>query len=243
MSTWIFADVHGELDKLKSCLGQVNLQKGDTIIGLGDYVDRGKNSYEVVELLLFLQKDYNCIWLRGNHDQCFFEGLTSGNYELMNQGCKETIESYINALDLPDEVYIKNHRWVTGFDIESMPLTHYEFFKNLKYYYVDSQNNLFVHAGINRHHHIHDEIYNDESVFIWDRDFVNSARSHALSNLNKFTIKDNFKEVFIGHTSTQCFGEDKPMKFGNVNLLDTGCGKSGVLTIMNLETKQYYQSL
>jgi hypothetical protein len=56
-------------------------------------------------------------------------------------------------------------------------------------------------------------------------------------------MKGDFKEVFIGHTPVQYFEEtDQPLKYANVNLLDTGCGKGGPLTIMNLETKEIHQA-
>ena len=235
MNTWVFGDVHGNVEKLRQCLSKINLQKGDTIIGLGDYVDRGVCSYEVVELLLSLEKDYNCIWLRGNHDQCFLQGFDKGDFTLWNQGCRETVQSYRRNLKLGETDN-------TTLTISQLPETHFEFFDNLKYYYIDKENRLFVHAGINRHHSIEDLDYNADDVCLWDRDFINSARSYYESDLGKFKTKDDFKEIFVGHTPTQCFGEDKPMQFERIYLLDTGCGKGGELTIMNVETKQYYQS-
>ena len=47
-------DIHGEINKLNSLLENLNLEKTDTIVFLGDYIDRGKHSKEVVELLIEL---------------------------------------------------------------------------------------------------------------------------------------------------------------------------------------------
>lgn len=244
MRTFIIGDIHGKHDKLLSCLQSVNFDyEKDELIQLGDVCDRGLKTYECVEELLKIK---NLISIKGNHDACFFDGLTTGIYHLMNQGCKETIESYINALDLPDEIYMKMNGWQTNFDIEGMPKTHYEFFKNQKLYYVDKNNNLFVHGGFNRHFLIDDEIHNTEDVLLWDRDLIAQARSYETMNDKSypFKTKNNFKEIFVGHTPVQYFtGLNRPEKFANVNLLDTGCGKggNGVLTIMNLETKEFKQ--
>ena len=52
---WIFGDVHGEIDKFKKCIESVDLKEGDRIISLGDLVDRGKYSFEVIEYCIELQ--------------------------------------------------------------------------------------------------------------------------------------------------------------------------------------------
>ena len=52
----------------------------------------------------------------------------------------------------------------------------------------------------------------------------------------------DFKEVFIGHTSTQFWKEDKPMNAANIWNLDTGGGFKGKISIMDINTKEYWQS-
>ena len=55
-------------------------------------------------------------------------------------------------------------------------------------------------------------------------------------------VKD-FKEVFIGHTTTSWFYKDlEPVNVSNVWNLDQGAGYEGKLTIMNVDTKEYWQS-
>ena len=54
---YIFGDIHGCLDRLESLFGQVKprLGSGDVLVFLGDYIDRGRYSYEVVEFLFPLK--------------------------------------------------------------------------------------------------------------------------------------------------------------------------------------------
>jgi serine/threonine protein phosphatase 1 len=52
----------------------------------------------------------------------------------------------------------------------------------------------------------------------------------------------SFNEIFIGHTSTVNWKTDQPMKAANIHNLDTGGGYAGRLTIMELESKQFWQS-
>ena len=52
----------------------------------------------------------------------------------------------------------------------------------------------------------------------------------------------SFNEIFIGHTSTINWKTDKPMKAVNIYNLDTGSGHSGRLTIVEVSSKQFWQS-
>lgn len=58
----------------------------------------------------------------------------------------------------------------------------------------------------------------------------------------KFKMINEFKEIFIGHTSTQFLKEDTPMHAANIWNLDTGGGWFGYITIMDVDTKEYWQS-
>ena len=51
-----------------------------------------------------------------------------------------------------------------------------------------------------------------------------------------------FSHIFIGHTNTLKWRTDKPMHVANIYNIDTGAGHNGRLTIMNIETKEYWQS-
>lgn len=61
-------DIHGDVFKLNRLLEQINPTSNDTLVFLGDYIDRGENSKEVIELLLNLSQCLKCIFLKGNHE-------------------------------------------------------------------------------------------------------------------------------------------------------------------------------
>ncbi len=241
--TFIMGDIHGMYDKLMTCLQAVNFDyNNDKLIQLGDVVDRGPDSYLVVEELLKIK---NLIAIRGNHDQTFYESMINdSNNMLFSQGGRETLESYIRFCN-PDKqwAYVNDHsmKYQTDFEYYDYPKTHIEFFTNQLPYYIDKDNNCFVHGGFNRHTIIENQIYDD---LLWDRDLWHAARSYD-SMVNKeqhpFKNKNKFKEIFIGHTPTTYFGSTIPLKAANIWNLDTGCGKGGLLTIMNLETREYLQ--
>ena len=56
------------------------------------------------------------------------------------------------------------------------------------------------------------------------------------------TTVENFKEVYIGHTATPKYGHTKPIIKNGFIAMDTGSGKGGLLTMMNVETKEIFQN-
>ena len=222
MKTYAVGDIHGEYSKLKACLDAVNFDyNNDTLIQLGDVVDRGPDTYLCVEELLKIK---NLIAIQGNHDECWLKSLVNGEPEqglLWKQGAKQTYKSYL--------------------DYGVKPEVHLDFFRKQVKYYIDSENRYFVHGGFNRHYPINEQP--DKTVFTWDRDLWNAALSYENMNeeAKKFPFKINGKpkEVFIGHTPTMYWDSSVPMKAANIWNLDTGCGKfpEAKLTIMDLETK------
>ena len=248
MNKWVFGDCHGEVYKLKEIFKLAPIEEGDRIICLGDIVDRGEYTYECIELLLEMNRKYEMIYIRGNHDDAFINGLRDGNFHLWKQGARETVKSYIRALKLDREIGDKMSGYTTDFEPTDVPPRHNQFlFSKMLPYYIDEDLNCFVHGGFNRHSFI--ELQEPEDIYWWDRDLLASARSYSSMKNNEFKFKiqgcekGKFKDIFIGHTPTPYFGETKPMLFANIWDLDTGCGKGDFpLTIMNVETKEYYQS-
>ena len=69
-------DIHGELYKLLNLFARLSIGTNDTLVFLGDYIDRGKKSKDVINFLIKLSKDYNCIFLKGNHETFFIESYS-----------------------------------------------------------------------------------------------------------------------------------------------------------------------
>ena len=247
--TYVVGDIHGNYKGLKQALERSNFDyENDILITLGDIVDGHTDTYEVIEELLKIK---NRIDILGNHDDWFNTWLQIGKHPThWLQGAKATAESYLKQID-ENDFYLYSYESgsarlrLTSFDI---PLSHKEFFKNQIPYYVDSENRLFVHGGFNRHFSIKDPIYNKTSILIWDRDLWLQALScknlieNSPDTKVRFRTLDDFKEIYIGHTSVQNWDESTPMQAANVWNMDTGGGGSGKVTIMNIDTKEFYQS-
>ena len=247
--TLVFGDSHGAYRALQQVLerSKYNPQE-DLLIGLGDYVDGWSEAAKLVELLISIHKEAEIkpIYIRGNHDTWCYDWLMYGNRNRIweEQGGRETINSYIiEGLSISEE--------------------HRVFFRTLHDYYIDDHNNGFCHGGYTSGHGLgHEPI---QSNYYWDRDLWGLAMLHHVSAdlfegdtvTGKYSRYNKHKELFIGHTSTtnwlikpqnpeyefQKSGYVQvPMHRENVWNLDTGAGFDGVLTIMDIDTKQFWQS-
>jgi len=249
--TLCVGDIHGNYKGLMQALERSNFDyEKDTLISVGDVVDGHSQSYEVVEELLKIK---NLIAIKGNHDDWFNEWIQTGESPARwMQGQKATGESYLRQQH-PDDFYLYDYS--TGHARVRMnntyvPESHQIFFKHQIWYYLDNQNRLFVHGGFNRHEKLEEQ---DPFIFWWDRDLWGQALSweamsitdlpgHAPGYKPKFKMVGDFSEVFIGHTQVQFWGESTPMKAANIWNLDTGGGWHGYITIMDIDTKEFWQS-
>jgi serine/threonine protein phosphatase 1 len=189
---YAFGVIHGELMKLENLLSKLTFSHDDTLIFLGDYVDRGPDSCGVIALLLKLKEKFQCVFIKGNHEHVFFydvlyygNDLDKTNMGYWSDGAKETLKSYRKANINPE-----NH-------LES-------FYRLLLPFYVMDKK-LFVHAGFNRSSPINDQP--DKSIFWFDRQLITDAKKlHSNQSPTKLNTFDNFDTIYIGHTPVQNWG-------------------------------------
>ena len=222
MTTFAVGDIHGAHLALVQVLERSNFNRElDTLIVLGDVVDSWHQTREVIDELLTIP---NRICLFGNHDAWAETWFRSGFRERMwvSQGGQATIDSY--RVENDDGEF-------GGWDI---PESHKKYFRDCHHHYVDGKNRCFVHGGFQHGSPIEDQHW---ETLIWDRNLWNEAK--RLPPGDKITRYDR---VFIGHTSTVFEFGTLPVRGAEVWNLDTGAGWSGKLTIMDVDTEEYWQS-
>ena len=88
MKKFVIGDIHGNYKELKELLSNINPDyHNDELIFLGDYIDRGPDSYHVIQLLITLQEKHgknNIILLKGNHEQMAISNIKSGFIDYNN---------------------------------------------------------------------------------------------------------------------------------------------------------------
>lgn len=92
--TLVLGDIHGCLKALEAVLAAAEAQKGDTIVALGDMIDRGPDSYGVIEKLESFKEIGKLVPLRGNHEIMMVQALKTGRDRTwLNSGGIRTLES------------------------------------------------------------------------------------------------------------------------------------------------------
>jgi serine/threonine protein phosphatase 1 len=128
------SDIHGCARTFKKLvLEKVVLDKQDTLFLLGDYINKGPDSKGVLDFIFELKNSgFNVQCLRGNHEQYLIDGLQYSWEEIafLSRGGKETLESF------------------DAKSIRDIPEKYLDFIRALPYY-VELQDNLLIHAGLN----------------------------------------------------------------------------------------------
>ncbi|NND99076.1 MAG: serine/threonine protein phosphatase [Pirellulaceae bacterium] len=133
MRRFVIGDIHGCAKALRSLIEAIDPQADDELIFLGDYVDRGPDSRNVVDQLLDLKERCRVVALRGNHEIMLL-GVALGGMDdtiWMNCGGLATVTSY-------------------GGSLRKIPEKHIAFFQELLTYY-ETDDEIFVHAGYEPH--------------------------------------------------------------------------------------------
>jgi len=236
MKTFCIGDIHGGYKSFIQCLERSGFdKKRDKLICLGDVADGWSEVPEVFDELLTID---NLVYIIGNHDYWLLDYFNTASrpHIWTSQGGKSTLQSYESLKNMMEWDKIE---------------AHHKLLRNAHYYYKDENNRVFVHGGFNWHKPI-EENYRED--IMWDRNMYFTALywqfQHDERGEKLNTFKD-YNEIFVGHTTTNYTGthkfnsiipSDKPVHVSNLWNLDQGGGYEGKLSIMDVDTKEYWQS-
>ncbi len=243
--TFVVGDVHGELRHLSTLLARLPaLDAGDTLLFLGDYVDRGPDSRGVVERLMSLHTatPAKLVFLRGNHEDGWLRAMNGGWPEFVlpqPNGCWACVRSF-RGRPLPESQPEKED-FEALFSGSFFPEAVADWMSALLHFYED-EHAIYVHAGLPEKNgqFLHPSEADDPLVLLWSRN-------------TKFFREYSGKRVICGHTAT----EDLPVELstytpedptdlwyrGAVVAIDTRCGKEGgFLTALELPALKVYES-
>ena len=228
MNIFAIGDIHGCLKQLislqKNILNTKSFKKdNDLLLYIGDYIDRGPHSKDVINQIIKLQKEnIKSIFLMGNHEQVMIDFLFNKINNLkywLDLGADQTFKSY--KIEVAE--FIKD-----GFEndkidklgnvlLNELSNEHIHFLKNLRLSYSVG-NYLFVHGGINPEKTLKDQ---DKMDLLWSRS-------------DQFFDKNfKFEKIIIhGHTPVE-----KVINFPYRINVDIGCFFSGKLSCVCLNDK------
>lgn len=211
----IFAigDIHGCLFKLEEMMTLLEIDPvADTLVFVGDYIDRGPDARGVVDLILRIKKALNnVICLLGNHEQLFLDYYLENinrNFFLINGGMSTLLSYGLTGTGGGDKINI--------------PENHLQFFTTL-YPHYETDDYIFVHAGLKPSVPLAQQ---DREDILWIRsEFIDSTYDFG-----------NGKIVVFGHTALSA-----PLVGVNKIGIDTGAVYGGKLTCVELPEIKIYQ--
>lgn len=222
---YAIGDVHGRADLLSELHGQIREDAAGfdgrkVAVYLGDYVDRGLQSRQVVELLLEPGHElpgFETVFLKGNHEQAMldFMAYPEATAGWLSFGGRETLMSYgINVTYMP---LMKDMQKLADALAAALPEAHRAFLENGLLSWREGDY-YFVHAGIRPGVALDDQHVDDQ---LWIREeFISSDADHGAV-------------VVHGHTISP-----EPEIRANRIGLDTGAFHSGVLTCLVIEGQE-----
>lgn len=221
---YAIGDIHGRSDLLEMLVGLIDrdaraLGQQATLIFLGDYVDRGPRSNQVLDLLLHFEQNLKCRMLLGNHEHSllsFLDDSKVGPFWALFGGAA-TMQSY--GVRSPLSGDLEEWEQARLAFLEAFPTPHRDFLGRLELF-VEIGDYFFVHAGVKPKVPLAAQKLED---LIWIRDAFLEASQPA----NKVVVH--------GHspTATPFSGT---WRIG----VDTGAYATGVLTAVRLYDDQRY---
>jgi serine/threonine protein phosphatase 1 len=183
--TFVIPDIHGRLDLLRDGLTEIAARsqgKGDTIVAIGDYVDKGPASRGVIELLLSgVGEGLHLVTLKGNHDAMMVGALRDPAKMAgwLAKGGDAALASY-------------------GGDPASVPQAHIDWLDRLQPFHVDTHR-LYVHAGVDPKISLDGQ---SEETLLWKR--YPKGSSEGFGNLHVVHGHDNHPDgplLYEGRTN------------------------------------------
>lgn len=218
----------------------------DTIVFVGDYVDRGPDSAKVVEIVRSWLPSHSLakiIALRGNHEDAWLRVASQGWAEFVipaTNGCFQCYRSFIGGKPPAAQEKPNAAEFQAMLAANFFPPQVLAWMRQLPHWYED-KHAIYVHAGlpIKDGRFLHPSQVDNPQTLLWIRteEFFRSYRG---------------KPVVVGHTTTDTLppelstytpSDPKDMWAGeNVYAIDTGCGKQGFLTCLELPSMTVYES-
>ena len=223
----IFAigDIHGCHSKLTTLLARISYDKDiDTLIFLGDYINRGPDSNRVLETLLEVKASCaHTVFLKGNHEQALLEYAATGDVDSLHalrmMGVEATVTSY--------RASVRGLR-----DLSCFPQEHRDFLSSLGFFHI-AGNYLFTHADVN-----------DEMLALAkNRPSLPAIEEHIEARLlssRRLTLEKSIIDRYIvvfGHSPFAT-----PMVMPHRICIDTGAVFGNLLTALELPAFRFHHS-
>lgn len=205
-------DIHGCITALRVLIDNVGLRHDDTIITLGDYVDRGPDSRGVLDFIIALGENHAHVPLRGNHEIMMLDSREKGSWfqPWMSYGGKETLRSYASTIDGPGS-------------FADVPDSHFEFLESRLLPHYECESHFFVHANADADKALDQQA---DAALYWRK--YKDPKRHCSGKI-----------MVCGHTAQR---SGVPISNGHAICIDTWAHGDGWLSCLDVESGTIWQA-
>ncbi len=239
--TFVIGDIHGERAALDRVLARLPfIAPDDTLVLLGDYLDRGPDSRGVIQRLLRLPEETvgKVVLLRGNHEDVYVRSLQHevdvAFFMVRSNGAAEAFRSFTDSTAAPgSDLSLEEARAM--FELEAwLPEPVARLLARLPLWYED-EHAIYVHAGL------------DGEGAVWKHPRDGAEKPLLWMREQDFFEQYEGKPVVFGHTPVTELPPKDPARAqvwrrGPLWGIDTGCGRGGHLTAIELPSGTIYDS-
>lgn len=205
-------DIHGCFNALRTLVDFVGVDSDDSIITLGDYVNRGPNSCAVLDWLIHFDTAHTLIPIRGNHD-------------IMMMEARQSDDAFRKWIECGGDTTLRSYSPFEGFagELADVPDHHWQFLDERLVSTFETDTHFFVHANAYPNLPIEEQ---PDFMLYWEQ-------------FNNPTRHESGKIMVCGHTSQK---SGLPITNGNAICIDTwACGR-GWLSCLHVESGIIWQA-
>lgn len=205
-------DIHGCYNALSTLEKQVPIAPEDMVVTVGDYIDRGPSSAQVLDWLIERYSAGRLIPLLGNHELMMLAARDGGarfDNWIFNGG-DATLQSYDSATERGT--------------LANIPAAHWQFLENDCRPYYETETHFFVHANA------------------YSNDPLEEQPDHMLywEHLDEWSVPHESGKIMIcGHTPQRT---GIPLNLGHALCIDTHAYAGGWLTCLDVAAGRYWQA-
>lgn len=239
--TFAIGDIHGERAMLDRLLGKLPfIAPDDTLVLLGDYLDRGPDSRGVIDRLRRLPEETagKVVFLRGNHEDAYLRSLAAdvdiGFFLARSNGVADAFRSFTDRV-APADGELTSEEAVAMFNLEKwMPEPVARWLATLMLWYED-EHAIYVHAGL------------DGEGTEWKHPRDGADKALLWMREQDFFEQYQGKQLVFGHTPTSELPPRDPerrevWRRGPLIGVDTGAGRGGHLSAIELPSGTVHDS-
>lgn len=250
MTTWAIGDIHGDLAALERVLLRLSprLDASDTLVFLGDYVDRGPASREVIARVRELEQTGPCkvVALRGNHEDTWARSFHNPNPAFLlhrGNGCAATWRSFTDRPPAPVDAELSDDELIQLLDVPSWLPSEVAAWMAARPAWYEDAHAIYVHAGL------------DGEDQRWSHPSAGREKPLFWMREPDFFTGYHGKRVVFGHTRTRDLPTDHLGFFrrliddpadvwhrGDLIGVDTGAGMGGFLSAVSLPDLEVIES-